>query len=75
MRESPILTAVEIEQLARFDEHWRVILAADNRLLAQALAQRGYLDVLKRRVPLYRLSALGREVLSNSRQGEGKRDY
>jgi hypothetical protein len=27
------------------------------------LAQRGYLDVLKRRVPLYRLSDLGRETL------------
>ncbi len=58
------VTAVEIEQLARFDEHWRVILAADNRLLAQALAKRGYLDVLKRRVPLYRLSDLGREAIA-----------
>ena len=54
---------MEIEQLARFDEHWRVILAGDNRLLAGALAQRGYLEVLKRRVPLYRLSNLGREAL------------
>ncbi len=35
------------------------------------LAQRGYLDVLKRRVPLYRLSDLGCEGLHNSRQGEG----
>jgi len=32
---SEILTAPEIEQLARFDEHWRVTLAGDNRLLAQ----------------------------------------
>ena len=63
MSESPILTALDIEQLARFDEHWRVCLAGDNRLLAQALAKRGYLDVLKRRVPLYRLSDLGREAL------------
>jgi len=63
MSESPILTALDIEQLARFDEHWRVCLAGDNRLLAQALAKRGYLDVLKRRVPLYRLSNLGREAL------------
>ncbi len=60
---SDILTALEIEQLARFDEHWRVLLASDNRLLAQALAKRGYFDVLKRRVPLYRLSDLGREAL------------
>ena len=28
MPESPVLTDVEIEQLTRFDEHWRVILAA-----------------------------------------------
>ena len=32
---SEILTALEIEQLARFDGHWRVCLAGDNRLLAQ----------------------------------------
>ncbi len=55
---------MEIEQLARFDEHWRVLLAGDHRLLAQALAKRGYLDVLKRRVPLYRLSELGREAIA-----------
>ncbi len=61
---SEILTALEIEQLARFDEHWRVILAGDNRLLAQALAKRGYLDVLKRRVPLYRLNDLGRAAIA-----------
>ncbi len=63
MSETPFLLAEEIAQLARFDEHWRVILAGDNRLLAGALAQRGYLDVLKRRVPLYRLNDLGREAL------------
>ena len=60
---NPILRAEEITQLARFDEHWRVILAGDNRLLALDLAKRGYLDMLKRRVPLYRLSDLGREAL------------
>ncbi len=63
MSETPILTAVDLNQLARFDEHWRVILAADNRLLALDLAQRGYLDMLKRREPLYRLNDLGREAL------------
>lgn len=57
------LTAAEIEEIARFDEHWRVCLAGDNSLLAGALAKRGYLDVLKRRVPLYRLNDLGREGL------------
>ncbi len=63
MSETPFLLAEEIAQLARFDEHWRVLLAGDNRLLAQALAKRGYLDVLNRRVPLYRLNDLGREAL------------
>ena len=57
------LTTLEIAQLARFDEHWRVILAGDNRLLVLDLAKRGYFDMLKRRVPLYRLSDGGREVL------------
>ncbi len=60
---SETLTALEIAQLARFDEHWRVIRAGDNRMLAVALASRGYLDVLRRRVPLYRLSDLGRDAL------------
>jgi len=61
MREA--LTPVEIEELARFDEHWRVILAGDNAILVWSLAKRGYLDVLKRRVSLYRLNDRSREVL------------
>ncbi len=40
MRET--LTAAEIEELARFDEHWRVILADDNAMLVRSLAKRGY---------------------------------
>ena len=64
MSETPFLLAEEIAQVARFDEHWRVTLAGDNRLLVSSLAKRGYLDVLKRRVPLYRLSDLGREVIA-----------
>ena len=63
MSETPFLTALEIAQLARFDEHWRAILAGDNRMLARSLAKRGYLDALKRRVPLYRLNDLGRQAL------------
>ena len=66
MSESPILTAAEIAQIARFDEHWRVILAGDNVLLIRSLAKRGYLDVLKRRVPLYRLSDLGRAAIAEA---------
>jgi hypothetical protein len=64
MSESHFLLAEEVVQLARFDEHWRVCLAGDNRLLVSSLAKRGYLDVLKRRVPLYRLSDLGREAIA-----------
>ncbi len=63
---SEILTALEIEQLARFGEHWRVTLAGDDRLLVQSLAQRGYFDLLKRRVPLYRLNDLGREAIAEA---------
>ncbi len=66
---SEILTALEIEQLARFDEHWRVTVAGDNRLLARSLAQQGYLDVLRRRVLLYRLSDLGREAIAEAAEG------
>ena len=61
---SPFLLAEEITQLARFDEHWRVILAGDNSMLAGNLAKRGYLDVLRRRVPLYRLTDLGRQAIA-----------
>ena len=61
---SEILTVLEIEQLARFDEHWRVILADDDAMLVRALEKRGYLDVLRRRVPLYRPSDLGREAIA-----------
>ena len=61
---SEVLTALEIEQLALFDDHWRVTLAGDNRLLASSLAKRDYLDVLRRRVPLYRLNDLGRESIA-----------
>ena len=37
------LTAAEIEQLDRFDEHWRVILAGDDAMMVQSLPKRGYL--------------------------------
>ncbi len=35
-------------------------------MLVRSLAKRGYLDVLKRRVPLYRPSDLGREVIAGA---------
>ena len=57
------LTVPELEQLARFDQHWRVVLEGDDPLVVWELRKGGYLDVLKRRVPLYRLSEKGREVL------------
>lgn len=65
-RSIPTLTAAEIEQLARFDEHWRVILGDDEPTLVWDLAKHGYLEVLKRRVSLYRLSPRGREALEQS---------
>lgn len=57
------LTVPELEQLARFDEYWRVVLAGDDPLIVWELRKKGYLDVLKRRTPLYRLSEKGREAL------------
>lgn len=57
------LTDRELEQLARFDQHWRVVLEGDDPLVVRELRKRGYLDMLKRPVPLYRLSEWGREVL------------
>ena len=57
------LTDAEIEQLDRFDHHWRVILAGDDALMVRSLAKRGYLEVRGRRQPLYWLSDLGRKAL------------
>ena len=62
------LTDAEIKQLARFDEHWRVILGADDPILVRSLAKRGYLEVMKRRRPLYWLSDLGRKALQAGRR-------
>jgi hypothetical protein len=58
------LTVPEFEQLARFDQHWRVVLEGDDPLVVWELRKHGYLDVLKRQPPLYRLSEKGREALS-----------
>ena len=72
MPASPILTAVEIEQLARFDEHWRVCLAGDNRLLAGILAQRGYpLELLEPHIDSR--GTLPQQDVSNS-EVRGNRD-
>jgi hypothetical protein len=58
------LAVPELEQLARFDEHWRVVLGDDDPLLVWELRKGGYLEVLKRQPPLFRLSEKGREALS-----------
>ncbi len=63
MRKTAEISPAEWTQLARFDDHWRVILEDDQPVLVWNLAKGGYLEVLKRRVPLYRLSAKGREIL------------
>ena len=58
------LSVPELEQLARFDEHWRVVLADDDPILVWELRKHGYLEALKRQPPLYRLSEKGGEALS-----------
>ncbi len=73
MRET--LTAAETVELARFDDHWRVILADDNAMLVRSLAKRGYLDVLKRRVPLYRLRTLPMETLKLRPASRARQKY
>jgi hypothetical protein len=75
LREMARLTAAALAELAHFGEHWRVILSEDNSMLVRSLSKRGYHDVLKRRVPLYRLSALGRDGLRNSPQGKEKKGH
>ncbi len=57
------LSVPELEQLARFDEHWRVVLEGDDPLLVWELRKRGYLDALRRQPPLYRLSEKGWKAL------------
>jgi len=61
------LTVAEFEQLARFNEHWRVVLPGDDPVVVWELRKRGYLEILKRRTPLFKLSQLGREALKAAR--------
>ncbi len=63
MTETSEISPAEWTQLARFGDHWRVVLEDDQPVLVWNLAKGGYLEVLKRRVPLYRVSAKGRETL------------
>ncbi len=63
MSETTEISHAEWSQLARFDGHWRVVLEGDQPVLVWNLAKGGYLEVLKRRVPLYRLSTKGYETL------------
>jgi hypothetical protein len=58
------LSVRELEQLARFDEHWReAVLDGDDPMMVWELSKRDYLEVLRRTVPLFRLSTKGREAL------------
>ncbi len=63
MKETSGISPAEWTQLARFDDRWRVVLEDDQPVLVWNLVKGGYLEVLKRRAPLYRLSAKGRETL------------
>jgi hypothetical protein len=57
------LTQAELSQLARFDDHWRMVQEGDDPLLVWELRKRGYLDAIKQQPPLYRLSEEGRAAL------------
>lgn len=63
MRDTSDISSAEWTQLARFDDLWRVILEDDRPVDVWNLAKGDYLEALKRQVPLYRLSAKGRETL------------
>lgn len=62
------ITVRELEQLARFDEHWRIVLEGDDPLVVWELCKRGYLDILRRRVPHLKLSQKGEEALTAIRR-------
>lgn len=64
------LTAADLDPLRRWDEHWRVVLAGDDDLAVWRLHEAGYLDKMKRRTPLSRLSDKGRAVLPEGRVSE-----
>lgn len=61
------LTVAEFEQLARFNEKWRAVLPGDDPLVVWELRKCGYLEILKRRTPLFRLSQDGRDALKAAR--------
>jgi hypothetical protein len=61
------LTVAEFGQLARFNEKWRAILLGDDPLVIWELRKRGYLEILKRRIPLFKLSQDGRDALKAAR--------
>lgn len=63
MLDDPSLSEVDLAALRRWDGHWRVIQPGDDRGAVWSLHQGGWLDRLKRRVPLYRLSEKGRALL------------
>jgi hypothetical protein len=65
----PSLTVSELEQLAQFDEHWRVVLEGDDPPVVWELCKSGYLEILRRRTPLFKLSQKGRKALQAMRKG------
>ena len=53
----------EWSQLTCFDARWRVVLEGDQPVLVWNLVTGGYLEVPKRRAPVYRLTTKGHEML------------
>ncbi len=53
----------------------RLARLIDNAMLVRSLAKRGYLDVLRRRVPLYRLRTLPMETLKLRPASRARQKY
>jgi len=54
------LTEADLATLRRWDERWRVVLGDDDASAVWSLHKAGYLDRLKRRTSLFRLSEKGK---------------
>lgn len=60
------LSPAYLTEFRRWDEHGRVVLAGDDALAVWRLHKAGYLDKMKRRTPLYRLSERGRAAMAEA---------
>ena len=58
----PLLSDPEWKQLWRFDQHYRALADGDDPPAVRSLVARGLVDEFRRRLPLYRINAIGRLV-------------